>query len=158
MATVFNIPNEIEMKSYLMMLFDGAGIGPGKVVDGKTPGAIIGAFIDDDNVPVAACVCDIEFAAFSGCSLTMLPPGAAEDAVMDKKLEPGMLDNFHEVMNIFSRLFMNDKTPHLRLDKCYGLDEAPEAFLDMANNSTDRSEMEIEVPRYGKGNISFVAV
>jgi len=69
-----------------------------------------------------------------------------------------MLDNFHEVMNIFSRLFMNDKTPHLRLDKCYGLDEAPEAFLDMANNSTDRSEMEIEVPRYGKGNISFVAV
>ena len=36
MATAFNIPTEIEMKSYLMMLFDGAGVGPGKVVDGKT--------------------------------------------------------------------------------------------------------------------------
>ncbi len=158
MATAFNIPNEIELKSYLMMLFDGAGIGPGQAIDGNTSGAIMGAFIDDNDVPVATCVCDIEFAAFAGCSMTMLPPGAAEDAVKDKKLEPMMLDNFQEVMNIFSRLFMNDKTPHLRLDKCYAVDDAPEAFAAIANSTENRSNMEIDIPRYGKGNVSFVAI
>jgi len=158
MTTAFNIPNEIELKSYLMMLFDGAGIGPGQAIDANTSGAVIGAFVDDDDVPVAACVCDIEFAAFAGCSLTMLPPGAAEDAVKDKHLEPMMLDNFNEVMNIFSRLFMNDKTPHLRLAKCYVVSEAPEAFVAIANSTEDRSNMEIDIPRYGKGNVSFVAV
>lgn len=158
MATSFNIPNEIELKSYLMMLFDGAGIGPGQAIDANTQGAIVGAFIDDDDRPVAACIADIEFAAFAGCSMTMLPPGAAEDAVKDKKLEPMMLDNFSEVMNIFSRLFMNDKTPHLRLQKCYAASEAPEAFVAIANNAEDRSSMEIDIPRYGKGNVSFAAI
>ncbi len=158
MATAFNIPNEIELKSYLMMLFDGAGIAPGQAVDANTPGAILGAFIDDDDNPVAACIADIEFAAFSGCSMTMLPAGAAEDAVKDQKLEPMMLDNFSEVMNIFSRLFMNDKTPHLRLSQCYSVNDAPEAFVAMANGAEDRSNMEVDIPRYGKGNVSFVAV
>ena len=158
MATAFNIPNEIELKSYLVMLFDGSGIRPGKAIDGKTPGAIMGAFIDDNDVPVAVCVCDIEFAAFSGCSMTMLPPSAAEDAVRDKNLEPMMRDNFNEVMNIFTRLFMNEKTPHLRLDKCYEVAEAPEAFVSIASLTGDRSNMEIDIPRYGKGNVSFVAI
>ena len=158
MATVFSIPNEIELRSYLMMLFDGAGIGPGKAIDGKTLGAIMGAFIDDNDVPSAVCVCDIEFAAFSGCSMTMLPLGAADDAVKAKNLEPMMRDNFNEVMNMFTRLFMNEKTPHLRLDKCYSVTEAPEAFVNIANLTENRSNMEVNIPRYGKGNVSFVAI
>ena len=119
---------------------------------------MIGAFINDENEPVAVCASDIEFAAFAGCSLTMLPPGAAEDAVKGKKLEPMMQDNFNEVMNIFSRLFMNDKTPHLRLDKCYSLGDTPQAFLDIANNAENNYSMEIEIPRYGKGNVTFLAI
>ena len=158
MATAYNIPSEVELKSYLMMLFDGAGIGPGQAIDANTPGAVIGCFINDQDEPVAVCAADISFAAFSGCAMTMLPPGAAEDSVKDGKLEPMMMDNFNEVMNIFSRLFMNDRTPHLRLDKCYLASEVPEAFAAIANGTEDRSNMEIDIPRYGKGNISFVAI
>ena len=158
MPTAFNIPDEAEINSYLQMLFDGATVAPAQPVDPALPGALIGGYIDDDDKPVAACVCDVELAAFSGSALTMIPPGAAEDSVQEKRLEPAMMDNFAEMMNIFSRFFIKQSTPHLRLDKCAPYAELSDDMKAVIDSATDRIDVTIDIPRYGSGRVSVMAV
>ena len=75
----------------------------------------IAVFQDDDGADAALCFCDWPLAAGLGASLTMIPAAAAEDMANDKELSDLARDNLYEVMNIFSSLFMDDKSAHLKL-------------------------------------------
>jgi len=158
MATEFNIPSAPDIRSYLVMMYDNIAVEPGTPVDADAAGTLVGCYLDDDDKAVAACVCDIEFAAFASSALTMIPPGGAEDAVANKALEPGMAANFHELMNIFSRFFITENTPHLRLSVSCPVSEAPDDIKAVIANATDRADVSIDLPRYGKGNISVMAI
>jgi hypothetical protein len=61
-------------------------------------------------------------------------------------------------MNICSRLFISDKTPHLKLDALYdGPDALPEAARSMLDSAEGRADLRISIPGYGEGNISFLS-
>lgn len=111
-------------------------------------------FIDPEDKLVALCYSDIDFVAYSGSALSMIPAGAAEDMIAEKDISDTIALNFHEVMNICSQLLMNDNSPHLRLDKTFGpggSDTDQSALADPVVAS-----MYVDVPRYGKGTLSFV--
>ena len=127
------------------------------VTAGDTPdlgGKHTATFIDDDENLVAACVCDLDFVAYSGASLSMIPADVANEMIAGKSVTDAMLDNFYEVMNICSKLLMSDTSAHLRLDKTLPPDEAaaPIAALQAAKLTS----FGMAIPKYGKGTLTFV--
>ena len=147
------VPDTGAAQKMLEMLFgDGVKVSPGKPVD---PDGCYGAtFIDNGSELVSLCVADISFAAFAGAAMSLLPLGAAKDAIGAKALTDVMQANLGEVMNILSRLLMDDSTPHLRFEKI--VRPAETAALARALADSARQDLSIALPRYGSGQISFL--
>jgi hypothetical protein len=160
MATKHPVPKDREVKQMLGMLYGkGLGVDAGEpVATGAGSNSIVAIYIDDEGLPVTACCCDIPFAAYSGAALSMIPRGGAEDAANSGDLSEMMRGNLNEIMNICSRLFISDKTPHLRLGALYdGADALPEAARSMLDTAPGRADLRISIPGYGEGNVSFLS-
>ncbi len=157
MSTDYILPKAKDITAAFGMLY-GNNIDV-KPADAKplSENKVYGLFVNNEGQPVAATLCDAPFAAYAGSALMMLPPGGAEEAAETGELTQAMKENVHEIINICSRLFMGDDTPHLKLDKMYTdpaeLPEEAKAMIESAPGSTGFG---IEFPRYGEGNISFV--
>lgn len=114
----------------------------------------VATFVDDGNNVVAAIACDIKFVVYSGAALSMIPSGGADDMVSTKKATDAVLDNFHEVMNICSKLFMTDTSAHLRLGKIIDASEAADSVSVQALESlATKAGFDVEIPEYGNGKM-----
>ena len=109
-------------------------------------------FVDDEAQLVSVCLADLRASAALGCALSMIPPAGAEDMCKEGQLSEMAEANLYEVMNIFSTLFMNNDTPHLKLERVVpaGESEAVQALADC-----DNASFELELAAYGKGIVSF---
>jgi hypothetical protein len=149
----FVIPTAAKTREFLGMLF-GDDL---KVVDGKPvslPTSFVATFVDDSDKLVGVCAADLSFAAFAGTAMSMLPPGVAKEAIAAKQLSDVMKGNLGEVMNILSRLFMSDTSPHLRFLAVHGPGEQNK--LADSLSGANRSNFSITIPRYGTGQVSFL--
>ena len=160
MSVVHPVPDKNELRQILAMLYgDALELDAGAAVptaDGSK--SVVAIYVNDDDMPVTACVCDHGFVAYAGSALTRIPPGGAEDAAETGDFSDMMLGNHHEVMNICSRLFMKGNSPHLRLAKVYGSpDELPAEARNIIQSDAGRADFEVEVPGYGKGGLSFLS-
>jgi hypothetical protein len=143
----------------LGMLFgDHMKIVPGEpVATGPDSKSMAAVYVNDEGVPATACVCDLPFAAYSGAALSMIPKGGAEDAAKSGELSEMMQGNLHEIMNICSRLFMNNDTPHVKLETLYDkISAMPENARAMIDAATGRSDFKVSIPGYGDGHVSFL--
>lgn len=114
----------------------------------------VATYIGDDDKLVATCCCDEAFVVYSGAALSMIPANVANEMIADKEVGEVVLGNFHEIMNICSRLLMSETSPHLRLDKTL----APEAANGVNRGFEQESSItgfEIKIPDYGSGRIVF---
>lgn len=160
MATIHPTPREVEVRQMLAMLFgNDLTISEAEElpVDAESNNAAA-LYLADDDTPVTACVCDMNFAAFAGSALTKIPPGGAEDAAKSGELTENMMGNLNEVMNICSRLFMSGNSPHLRLDKMYAsIAEMPDNAKTMFDAVSGRLDLKVTIPGYGEGYLAFLA-
>lgn len=118
---------------------------------------MLAVFIDDEGTPSTACACNHNFVAFAGSALTKIPVGGAEDAAETGDFSEMMLSNLYEVMNICSRMFMTDTSPHVKLDKVYKtFDEAPDNVRDLFQDAEERIDFDVSIPGYGNGAVSFL--
>lgn len=156
--STYAIPKKIEVQSMLGMLYEGLDVEDGSPIDTAANNkTIVGVFVDDENNPVTACVCDYSFAAYAGSALTKIPKAGAEEQAESGEFSQMIMGNLYEVMNICSRLFMNSETPHLRLEKTYMLADLPAEMADMLPKAANQAGFEVEVDGYGKGVLSFHA-
>ncbi len=151
MAAKFVTPTEKSVGEMLGMLFGDVVVSVGAVVAEEGYAA---RMVDDDNQLVALIVCDYPFVGFSGAALSMMPVGGAEDMIAEKDFSKTIMDNFYEVMNICSRLFMSDSSEHLRLDKTVDPDNLASELSSL--NAGTIVSFNIGIPRYGSGAISFL--
>jgi len=114
----------------------------------------VATFINPEDELVAICASDVPFASFSGAALAMIPPDVAKECVSDGKLSASLSENFHEIMNLCSKLMLSETSEHLRLDKTYAPDELPEGVIALESANT-QCGFEIDIPRYGKGTLDF---
>lgn len=114
----------------------------------------VATFIDREDNLVAVCACDQPFVGFSGGALSMMPVGAIEDMIQSGDMSESLLDNFYEVMNICSKLMMDDSSDHLRLDKTVSSDEISDEISALASQGT-HAGFSLDIPRYGKGAMDF---
>lgn len=145
-------PTNMAILNYLQMLFGddvkvdkGTSVAPAK--------GFIGTFVDDEGQVVGGCVADINFAAYAGAAMSMLPKGAADDAIKSKDVTEVMTGNLGEVFNILSRVVMDEGSDHLRYREVL----SPEADADVAGTLKALSEnaFAISIPKYGKGQLSI---
>jgi len=158
MATNYPMPDAAKVKLMLGLLFDGLDVKPGKKFEIVPPsGSWIGVYVADDGKPVAACAVDVALAANSSAALSMLPPGVAKDAAKTKELTDVMVANLQEIMNICSRLLMNDSSAHLRLDKVYPSKAMPPQVTALLGANPGRVDFELNVPKYGAGTLAVLS-
>lgn len=158
METQQIVPDERALRHTLKMLFgDDLEVSSSPPIDISNSGHnYIGVFVNNENRPVAACVCDNAFVAYAGAALTMLPAAAAAEASQDDELPETMVDNVREIANICSRLMMNDHTPHLRLHGVYKPSALPSGGLVKLMERGTQVDYSVKVPQYGAGALSFV--
>ncbi len=159
MSTVHPLPKEISARSIFTMLYgNDVEFNPGSPLSATADNSIVAIFVNDEDEPVSACICDYHFAAFAGAALTGIPRGGAEDAAETGEFSKMMLGNLNEIMNICSRLFMDGDSPHLRLGSVYGAeDTVPESALSMIGASQGQVDYSVTIPAYGSGGLSFLA-
>jgi hypothetical protein len=159
MATLVPMPDAAKVRSMLGLLFDGLDVKPGKKFD-LTPasGAWVGLYVGKDGAPLALCAFDAALAGYAGAALSMLPPGAAKDAVKSKDLTDVMVGNLKEIMNICSRLVMTDTSPHVRLEELHPANKFPAAVNTVLGGQKGRVDFELNVPKYGPGTLAVVSV
>lgn len=160
MSNIHPIPKKDEVRLMLAMLFGGGlAVENGKpVVTAKGGKSVVAVYVNDEKMPVTACACDHPFAAFAGAALSRIPAGVAKDAVKSGEFSEMMLGNLYEIMNICSRLFMDNSSPHLKLDAVYATpDKMPDNALAMVAAATGRLDLAISIPGYGSGSLSFLA-
>ena len=159
MPNTYPVPNEKDVFAILSMLYGGeVELGSVEPVPIENKDSMVAVYINDENEPSTACVCNYNFAAFAGSALTKIPVGGAEDAAESGDFSAMMLSNLHEVMNICSRMFMNDSSPHVKLGTVYKtLDDAPDTVKALFGSTEERSDFTVTIPNYGDGTISFLS-
>jgi hypothetical protein len=68
-----------------------------------------------------------------------------------------MTENVREIMNICTRLVMDNTSPHLKLDQIYPVKSLPAAAAALLAAATRRREFQLQMPKYGGGVLTLLA-
>ncbi|TFV47215.1 hypothetical protein [Blastococcus sp. TF02A-35] len=117
----------------------------------------VAVYVDPQMNVNALCLMDLGASAYTGSALALLPPGGAQDAVEeDGELSGMQVEALYEVVNVLSALFNVPGAPHSKLHKLYAPGEEVPGDLAGMLSAFNRIDLNIEVPTYGKGALSFV--
>ena len=149
----YKLPQENQLKEMLQMVVgDDASANRIDAADPKEY-SFFARYVDPDGALAAACLADFPSAVALGSSLSMIGSGGIEDMLADKAMSDIASENFYEVMNMFSSLFMDDATAHLKLAT---VDTADNLLNEIALSECERQDYKIGAGSYGDGTISFV--
>lgn len=153
----FSTPSKAELKDMLGMLFNDLDVQDCGPIALDSANLFFGLYLDDDDQPVTLVACDLPFAAYTGSSMTMLPPPVAADVIKSGKLEDMMVGNLKEVMNIVSRLFMLRGGRHLRFTTLHAVSEGlPDNVSGLLESMAKQVFFDVNIPRYGQGKVGFL--
>ena len=152
--TDFVMPNHHAIRDMLKFMF-----GNDLQVTADESAAVDGwhaaTYVGETEDLVAVCACDSNFVAYAGAALTMIPADAAQEMLRSGSISDIVISNFHEVMNICSRLMMTDDSPHLRLDKTL-LPDAAKGAIGQVGEGSRAGYFQVSIPAYGSGNMAFL--
>ena len=117
----------------------------------------VAVYVDPSMSVNALCVLDLGASAYTGAALALLPPGGAQDAVEeDGELTTMLTEALHEVVNVLSALFNVPGAPHSKLHKLFAPGDDIDGDIAGMLAAFNRLDLQVEVPGYGKGNLSLV--
>jgi len=116
---------------------------------------VLAVYVDSTTKMTAVIGLELPLAAYAGAALGLMPPGGAQDCIEDGVLSPVLAENVTELCNVLTSLLNKEGSPHQKLYKVYlppeGLPNDVQALLLAIGNRTD---LGVEVARYGKGKLS----
>jgi hypothetical protein len=155
------LPAPIHMRNMLEdLLGREVTVNPANPPEGhEVPTMLLAAYTDRQLNLAAVLGLDLALAAYAGAALGLLPPGAAQDSIEDKRLSSVLEENVRELCNVFTGLLNREGAPHVRLQQVIAPGEqvpADVAAYVMALGR--RVDLKVEVARYGSGMLylSFV--
>jgi hypothetical protein len=117
---------------------------------------VAAVYVDSSTKMTAVLGLDLTLAAYAGAALGLMPAGGAQDCIEDGVLSSMLAENVTELCNVLTSLLNREGSPHLKLYKVYLLPEPMpgdvQALLLALGNRTD---LAVEVARYGKGKFSL---
>jgi|EndMetStandDraft_8_1072994.scaffolds.fasta_scaffold71105_2 hypothetical protein len=117
---------------------------------------IVGRYLDDAGETAALLVSDVDFAAFSGAALAMIPKVVAAEAIKAGELSDNLFDNFREVVNVFSSLLNAPSTPHLVLKALERHPEGTEDVVEIMETPRRRRDFDVTIEGYGSGVLAVL--
>ena len=152
------LPNLDDVAGLFTMLFgNDTTCKPGKAPLPPDACAIVAAYQDSTGATKRLLTCDLAFANSAGAALSMIPPGAANDAIKTGNVPDNILMNLHEVMNIAVNLFTDSFDGRLELASVTRINEvSPETKA--ALTSKERTTIDVAIPRYAAGRVGMIAV
>ncbi|MBJ7359169.1 hypothetical protein [Nocardioides sp.] len=129
----------------------------GPLAPSATSPRSIGVYADDRLVVRAVVACDLAFSARVGAALALLPAPVAEENIETNTLGQPLAENLYEVFSVGASLFNVPGSAHLKLAEMHPAGAANPPHLSALMLTLGRREdLEISVPGYGLGRISFV--
>ena len=100
---------------------------------------------------------DLPLAANAGAALGLLPAGAAEDSIEEKKLSPMLAENVFELCNVLTSLLNREGGPHVKLlpGGLPGRCRCPATRAPTCWRFGRRLDLMVEITRYGSGQFSL---
>ena len=125
------------------------------VLERDTP-AVVSDYYSDTGPIAAVCITDLRLSNMLGASLTMVPAATVDDAVKKWQIDDTNLENLAEVVNIMTRLFNSDDTPHLRWKAVHRLPGSLEGpIAEIMKSPLGRRDFEVEIDEYGSGRMAI---
>jgi hypothetical protein len=120
------------------------------------PTATVAIYTDSQQQLYGVLGIQLSLAANAGAALGLLPAGAAEDSIDEKRLSPGLAENVFELCNVLTSLLNRDGGPHVKLYQVIypGMPLPNDARAHLLALGR-RLDLTIEVARYGKGKFSL---
>jgi hypothetical protein len=120
------------------------------------PTAVLAVFTNTNLQIYAVLGLQLSLAANAGAALGLLPPGAAEDSIDEKKLTPTLSENVFEICNVLTSLLNVEGAPHIKLYQVVypGMSVPADAVAHLMALGR-RLDLSVEVARYGKGKFSL---
>jgi hypothetical protein len=116
----------------------------------------IAIFTDTAQQIYAVLGMDLILSANAGAALGLLPAGAAEDSIDEKKLNPNLAENVGELCNVLTSLLNKEGSPHVKLHQVvYPGDPLPNDARAHLMALGRRVDLAVEINRYGKGKFSL---
>ena len=113
------------------------------------------AYATPDGIIIAVCICDLSFAAFAGAALSMIPASTAKEGIKIRKLEPAIVENLHEVFNIFGQLFRSRGMDTVTLREVCPPAELSPASHALVAKPDKQVDLEFSIDGYGDGKLSL---
>jgi hypothetical protein len=129
-------------------------VNPGDPMTVKDlPTAVVAVFVDSSQQLVGVIGLDLKLAAHAGASLGLLPVGAAEDCIDEKKLFPNIAENVGELCNVLTSLLNNrEGGRRVKLHQVvYPGEKLPNDVQAHLLALGRRLDLMVEVSRYGAG-------
>lgn len=120
------------------------------------PTAVLAVYTDESQQLYAVLGMQLSLAANAGAALGLLPAGAAEDSIEEKKLFPNLAENVFELCNVLTSLLNREGAPHVKMYQVIypGMDIPNDARAHLLALGK-RLDLTVEVARYGKGKLSL---
>lgn len=132
-------------------------VGPGDPLTAdEVATATVAIFTDTSQQIYGVLGMQLSLAANAGAALGLLPAGAAEDSIDEKKLFPNLAENVFELCNVLTSLLNREGSPHVKLYQViYPGDPLPADARAHLLALGRRIDLMVEVNRYGKGKFSL---
>jgi len=125
----------------------------------KHPGAMVGAYVDDQLQLRALLLADLALTAYTGAAIALMGPRVAEDVLRSELLSPVLYDNASEILNVAASLFNAAGAPHVRLYEAYAPREVLPPDVDKwVLAQVARLDMELTISGYGAGRMSVLVI
>ena len=119
--------------------------------------AVVATFRTDEQVIAAIFVCDLATVIYAGCALILRPGGAAKEALAAGQLDPALVEDFSEILNIASGWVGANVGQRVRFADLYLTDaEQPPEVKALRRASTRATHMLCDIASYGAGRISLL--
>ncbi len=116
----------------------------------------LASYVTDEDKAVAVIACDLELVANAGAALVLLPASASKESVTRKKLDPALLENFQEILNIYTSLFTAPGSARVRLGKvCASAKDLPPDAAALLKTPANRHAEKLTIPGYGGGRMGI---
>lgn len=121
-------------------------------------GAAVAAELHTDAGEVlVVALADRALANGAGAALAMFPAGRADEATSAGIVDPDLLENFAEILNIASRLINEGGEVHVVLGTTGAPADASEAVREVAGSPGRRADFAVSVAGYGGGRLTLLA-
>jgi hypothetical protein len=117
--------------------------------------AVLADYIDDGGDLAAVIACDLRLACGAGAALPMLPADFAKESVKDGAVDPTLLENLNEVLNVAAHLWNQLGQRHVRLRSADPAAAARPEVRDLLASPAGQASFVVEIQGYGGGVLTL---